>query len=105
MDTYLVTDYERPLALSGSLDNRVPKWIIAAGLCVDAKDEDGNLIYEGTGKRKKVNKRAPRSQHWVRKGVGALMAKSGASESEIIASFGWMETKTAAIYTKKFQRR
>ncbi len=104
-DTYLVTEYGRPFASSGSLDNRVRKWIIAAGLCVDAKDEDGNLIYEGTGKKKKVKKRATRSQHGIRKGVAALMAESGASEFEIMASFGWTEAKTAAIYTKKFQRR
>jgi hypothetical protein len=40
-DTYLVTEHGRPFASSGSLDNRVRKWIIAAGLCVDAKDEQG----------------------------------------------------------------
>ncbi|MEI4235519.1 hypothetical protein [Roseovarius sp. D22-M7] len=38
-DTYLVTEYGRPFASSVSLDNRVRKWIIAAGFCVDAKDE------------------------------------------------------------------
>ena len=50
-------------------------------------------------------KRATRSQHGIRKGVAEFMAESGASEFELMASFGWNETKTAAIYTKKFKRR
>lgn len=103
--TYLVTEHLDAFASSGSLDNRVRKWIIAAGLCVEAKDEEGNLIYKGTGKKKVVKKKATRSQHGIRKGVAALMAESGASEFEIMASFGWTEAKTAAIYTKKFKRR
>ncbi|MCA1776971.1 MAG: site-specific integrase [Loktanella sp.] len=103
--TYLVTSYGRPFASSGSLDNRVRKWIIAAKLCVDAKDDEGKPIYEGTGAKKIVKKQATRSQHGIRKGVAALMAESGASEFEIMASFGWTEAKTAAIYTKKFKRR
>lgn len=104
-DTYLVTEHGRPFSSSGSLDNRVRKWIISAGLCVDAKDDAGKPIYEGTGARKVVKKKATRSQHGIRKGVAELMAESGASEFEIMSQFGWTETKTAAIYTKKFQRR
>jgi len=91
--TYLVTEYGRPFASNGSLDNRVRKWIIAAGLCKLVKNEKGE-----------EEKKANRSQHGIRKGVAALMAESGASEFEIMASFGWTEAKTAAIYTKKFQR-
>ena len=103
--TYLVTEYGQTFASSGSLDNRVRKWIIAAGLCVDARDASGNLLYEGTGKKKVVKKRATRSQHGIRKGVAELMAQSGATEYGLMSSFGWTEAKTAGIYTKKFQRR
>ena len=85
-DTYLVTEYGWPFASSGSLDNRVRKWITAAGL-VDA-----------AGK-------ASRSQHGIRKGVAELMAEAGATEYELMATFGWTETKTAAVYTKKADRR
>jgi integrase len=84
--TYLVTEYGRPFASSGSLDNRVRKWIVAAGL-VDAKGK------------------ANRSQHGIRKGVAESMAGNGATEYELMSSFGWVETKTAAVYTKKYQRR
>ena len=104
-ETYLVTEHGRPFASSGSLDNRVRKWIIGAGLCVDAKDELGNPIYVGTGKRKEVKKTATRSQHGLRKGVAELMAERGATEYELMASFGWTEAKTASVYTKKFRRR
>ena len=104
-NTCLATEYGRPFASSDSLDNRVRKWIIAAGLCVDAKDDAGKPIYEGNGARKIVKKKATRSQHGIRKGVAELMAESGASEFEIMSQFGWIKAKTAAIYTKKFQRR
>lgn len=92
--TYLVTEYGRPFASSGSLDNRVRKWIIAAGLFKLVKNMKGE-----------EEKKATRSQHGIRKGVAELMAESGASEFEIMAQFGWTEAKTAAIYTKKFKRR
>lgn len=84
--TYLTTEYRRPFASSGSLDNRVRKWIVEAGL---------------VGEEGKAN----RSQHGIRKGVAALMAENGATEYELMSSFGWTEAKTAGIYTKKFQRR
>ena len=41
-DTCLLTELRKPFASSGSLDNRVRKWTIAAGLCIDAKDEEGD---------------------------------------------------------------
>lgn len=85
-DTYLATEYGRPFASSGSLDNRVRKWVEAAGL---------------VGADGKVN----RSQHGIRKGVAEIMAANGATEYELMSSFGWTEAKTAGVYTKKFQRR
>ncbi len=33
------------------------------------------------------------------------MAARGATEYELMAAFGWTESKTASVYTKKFQRR
>jgi len=101
-ETYLVTEHGRPFASSGSLDNRVRKWIISAGLCEAVVDEKGKPVLDKKGKPKF---RATRSQHGIRKGVAELMAESGASEFEIMSQFGWTEAKTAAIYTKKFQRR
>ena len=80
--TYLVTEYGRPFASSGSLDNRVRKWVIAAGLYKLVTNENGEEV-----------KKATRSQHGLRKGVAELMAESGASEFEIMASFGWTEAK------------
>lgn len=85
-ETYLATEYGRSFASSGSLDNRVRKWIVAAGLV----GADG---------------KANRSQHGIRKGVAELMAANGATEYELMSAFGWIETKTASVYTKNFQRR
>lgn len=85
-ETWLLTERGKPFASPGSLDNRVRKWVIAAGLV----DADG---------------KATRSQHGIRKGVAEAMAANGATEYELMSSFGWTEAKTAGIYTKKFQRR
>jgi len=85
-DTYLVTQYGKPFASSGSLYNRVRKWIVAAGLV----DTEGKAV---------------RSQHGIRKGVAELMAEAGATEYELMATFGWTETNTASVYTKKADRR
>jgi len=85
-DTYLVTEYGQPFASSGSLDNRVRKWIVAHGLV----GEDG---------------KANHSQHGVRKGVAELMAAHGATEYALMSAFGWTEARTAGVYTRKFQRR
>ncbi|MFO7757845.1 MAG: hypothetical protein R6V26_05070 [Roseovarius sp.] len=70
-----------------------------------AYDEQGNPIYVCKGKRKEVKRNATRSQHGIRKGVAELMAERGATEYELMAAFGWVEAKTASVYTKKFQRR
>lgn len=93
-DTYLVTEYGKPFASAGSLDNRVRKWIIAAGLSKTVRNEAGEIEVKAT-----------RSQHGIRKGVAELMAERGATEYELMAAFGWTDTKTPSIYTKKFERR
>ena len=84
--TFLITENGRPFASSGSLDNKVRDWIVAAGLVGD----DG---------------KANRSQHGIRKGVAELMASRGATEYELMSAFGWSDAKTAATYTKKYRRR
>ena len=43
--------------------------------------------YVGKGKREDVQK-LTRSQHGIRKGVASLMAERGATEYELMASFG-----------------
>jgi hypothetical protein len=80
---YLLTDKGKPFASSGSLDNAVRKWIIAAGLCAPVRGEDGNQLLDSNGKPKV---RATRSQNGIRKGraeqdrrgVGAGLRSHGA---------------------------
>ena len=84
--TFLITDHGKPFSSSASLGNHVRKWVVQAGLV----DADG---------------KATRSQHGVRKGVAALMVSHGATEFELMATFGWTEAKTAAVYTRKYNRR
>jgi integrase len=83
--TYLVTDYGKPFASSGSLDNRVRKWIIEAGLT----NSEGKAI---------------RSQHGIRKGVAQLLANRGATEYEIMAVLSHADPRTTRIYTEKAER-
>ena len=37
--------------------------------------------------------------------MAALMASHGATEFELMATFGWTGAKTAAVYTRKYHRR
>ncbi len=101
-ETYLATEYGKPFASSGSLDNRVRKWLLGAGFSEPSRDEKGKPVLDESGKPKI---RATRSQHGIRKGVAALMAERGATEYELMSSFGWTEAKTAGVHTRKFQRR
>ena len=48
--TYLVTEHGRPFASPGSLDNRVRKWIIAAGLREAVVDDKGRPVLDDKGK-------------------------------------------------------
>jgi integrase len=101
-ETYLATDYGKPFASSGSLDNRVRKWLIGAGFVEKVLDAKGKPVLNEKGKPKM---KATRSQHGIRKGVAELMAERGATEYELMAAFGWTEAKTAGVYTRKFHRR
>ncbi|MDV7142587.1 site-specific integrase, partial [Tropicimonas sp. TH_r6] len=67
--TFLVTEHGKPSANSGSLDNRVRKWIKRAGL-VD------------------LNGRVTHSQHGSRNGVATAMGEDGSSLFEIMALLG-----------------
>lgn len=84
-DVYLLTAHGRPFNSSGSLDNRVRKWIVQAGIT----DKDG---------------KANRSQHGIRKGVAELLARMGATEYEIMTTLGHSDPRTSRIYTEKTER-
>lgn len=83
---YLLTEYGKPFVSSASLDNRVRKWIVEAGLV----DENG---------------KANRSQHGIRKRRAEIIAEEGGSVYEVMAHLSHSDTKTAAIYTKKIERK
>ena len=90
---YLLTERGKPFASSGSLDNRVRKWIVEAGLCTVEKDEKGQEVA-----------RATRSQHGIRKARAEEIVEQGGSVYEVMALLSHSDEKTAAIYTKKFER-
>ncbi|WP_299784438.1 hypothetical protein [uncultured Marivita sp.] len=98
---YLLTKKGTPFASSGSLDNAVRKWIIAAGLCEPVVDEEGNPIQEDNGKTKM---RATRSQHGIRKRRAEEIAEASGSVYEVMAYLSHSDPKTAAIYTKRVDR-
>lgn len=90
---YLLTEHGKPFASSGSLDNRVRKWIIAAGLCSTEIDENGVEAIKST-----------RSQHGIRKARAEEIAEQGGSVYEVMAVLSHSDVRTAEIYTKKFRR-
>ncbi len=98
---YLLTAKGAPFASSGSLDNAVRKWIIAAGLCEPVLDDDGNPVLEKNGKPKV---RATRSQHGIRKRRAEQIAEASGSVYEVMAHLSHSDPKTAAIYTKRVDR-
>lgn len=91
--TYLLTERGKPFASSGSLDNRIRKWIIEAGLYTMEINEKGKEV-----------KKATRSQHGIRKACAEEIAEQGGSVYEVMAVLSHGDEKTAAIYTKKFER-
>ena len=98
---YLLTQKGTPFASSGSLDNAVRKWIIAAGLCEQVLDDQGNPVLEKNGKPKL---RATRSQHGIRKRRAEQIAEASGSVYEVMAHLSHSDPKTAAIYTKRVDR-
>ena len=82
---YLLTEYGRPFASSGSLDNRIRKWVVAAGL---------------VGSNGKAN----RSQHGIRKRRAEQITEASGSVFEVMAHLAISEPRTAAIYTAKVER-
>lgn len=89
-DAFLVNDDGRPFTSSGSLDNRIRKWVIAAGLFMLVEEEDPK-----TKKKKKV-KKATRSQHGIRKATAHELAHAGAPVFEIAARLSHSDVKLSA---------
>lgn len=90
---YLSTEYGKPFASLGSLDNKIRKWVIQAGLFFTETDAEGIEI-----------KRARRSQHGIRKARAEEVAEQGGSVYEVIANLSHSDAKTSAIYTKRVER-
>ena len=90
---YLLTEWGTRFASSGGLDNRVRKWIIEAGLFTKEKTAEGGEV-----------KKATRSQHGIRKARAEEIAEQGGSVYEVMALLSHSDPKTAAVYTKKFER-
>lgn len=84
--TYLVTAHGEPFASSATLGTRVRKGIADAALVDPEVKANG-------------------SQHGIRKGVADLMAEAGATEYQLMATFGWTEARPAGVYTRKADRR
>lgn len=98
---YLLTKKGTPFASSGSLDNAVRKWIIAAGLCEPVINDEAKPVLEKNGKPKM---RATRSQHGIRKRRAEQIAEASGSVYEVMAHLSHSDPKTAAIYTKRVDR-
>lgn len=83
--TFLRTEYGRPFASSGSLDNKVRDWIVAA----KPIGADGKAV---------------RSQHGIRKATAHELAKAGASVFEVAARLSHSDVKSSAPYVKDVER-
>lgn len=75
----LINEWDKPFSEKG-LGQRMRKWCDAIGLnhC---------------------------SSHGIRKAGATIAADNGATEHELMATFGWESPKQAALYTKKANRR
>ena len=91
--TFLISEHGTSFASSGSLDNKVRKWIISAGLCTVSADADGKEVVKAT-----------RSQHGLRKARAEEIAEHGGTEYEVMAALSHSEPKTTAKYTEKVCR-
>lgn len=76
---FLINEWDKPFSEKG-LGQRMRKWCDSIGLkhC---------------------------SSHGIRKAGATIAADNGATEHELMATFGWNSPKQAAIYTKKANRR
>jgi integrase len=76
---FLINEWDKPFSVKG-LGQRMRKWCDSIGLnhC---------------------------SSHGIRKAGATIAADNGATEHELMATFGWESPKQAAIYTKKANRR
>lgn len=92
-DAFLVTEFGRPFASSGSLDNSVRTWIVAAGLTKTIETKAGETEIK-----------AARSQHGVRKRVAHELAENGATVYEIAARLSHSDFKSAAPYVAGVNR-
>jgi integrase len=77
--TFLVTDYGRAFSAKG-LGNKIRTWCDEAGL-------------------------TECSAHGLRKASATIAAERGATESQLMAIFGWSDPKQAAIYTRAARRK
>ncbi|HEY8381588.1 MAG TPA: site-specific integrase [Microvirga sp.] len=78
--TFLISDHGRAWANGDSFGNRFRDWCREAGLphC---------------------------SPHGLRKAGATIAAENGATESQLMAIYGWADPKMAALYTRKANRR
>ena len=90
---FLLTEYGTPFTSSGSLDNRIRKWISSAGLSEVSVNADGSKVTKAT-----------RSQHGLREARAEEIAEHGGSEYEVMAALSHSEPKTSATYTKNVRR-
>lgn len=97
-EAFLTTNYGKPFATSGSLDNRIRKWIIEAGLFVHME------VLDPKTQKMVKEKKATRSQHGIRKLVAHEIANAGGSVYEIMARLSHSDTRTAMVYTGDFER-
>lgn len=78
--TFLISDHGRPWSSGDSFGNRFRDWCNDAGLphC---------------------------SPHGLRKAGATIAAENGATESQLMAIYGWADPKMAALYTRKANRK
>jgi integrase len=78
--TFLISDHGRSWANGDSFGNRFRDWCQEAGLphC---------------------------SPHGLRKAGASIAAENGATESQLMAIYGWSDPKMAALYTRKANRK
>lgn len=76
--TLLLTERGKPFASSASLGNKFRKWCDEAGVS--------------------------KSIHGIRKFNAEVVAEGGATESEMMALFGWLSPHMPALYSKKANR-